>query len=303
MTGRLAGKVALITGAARGIGRAQAVRFAQEGADIIGAGRVRADRHGGCPVQHTGRSRSKPPAWSPRPAARMHTEIVDVRDLAGVQAATDRGVERFGGLDVVCATAGITSRGMAVDLSETAWRTMLDVNLTGVWHTCRAGAPHLIARGGGAMILTNSIAGLRGLVGVAHYTAAKHGVVGLMRSLAHELAPHNVRVNSVHPTNVDTPMIQNDAVSSAFRPDLDRPPTRAEFAEAARGDEHARGAVGRPGGRRQRRAVPGLRRGPLHHRGNPARRRRRHPAIGISTMIRCCSAVVTAGRWVAMTRA
>jgi NAD(P)-dependent dehydrogenase (short-subunit alcohol dehydrogenase family) len=111
---------------------------------------------------------------------------------------------------------------------------MLDVNLTGVWHTCRAGAAHLIARGAGAMVLTNSIAGLRGLVGVAHYTAAKHGVVGLMRSLANELAPHNVRVNCIHPTNVDTPMIQNDAVRSAFRPDLDRPPTRAEFAEAAR---------------------------------------------------------------------
>ncbi len=163
----------------------------------------------------------------------MHTEIVDVRDLAGVQAATDRGVERFGGLDVVCATAGITSRGLAVDLDEDTWRTMLDVNLTGVWHTCRAGAPHLIARGAGAMVLTNSIAGLRGLVGVAHYTAAKHGVVGLMRGLANDLAPQNVRVNCVHPNNVDTPMIQNDVVSSAFRPDLERPPTRAEFAEAA----------------------------------------------------------------------
>lgn len=123
---------------------------------------------------------------------------------------------------------------MAVELDENAWRTMLDVNLTGVWHTCRAGAPHLIARGAGSVILTSSIAGLRGLVGVAHYTAAKHGVVGLMRSLANELAPHHVRVNCVNPTNVDTPMIQNDVVSSAFRPDLDRPPTRAEFADAAR---------------------------------------------------------------------
>jgi NAD(P)-dependent dehydrogenase (short-subunit alcohol dehydrogenase family) len=149
--------------------------------------------------------------------ARVHTGIVDVRDLAGVQAATDRGVERFGGLDVVCATAGITSRGLAVDLDENTWRTMLDVNLTGAWHTCRAGAPHLIERGAGAMVLTNSIAGLRGMVGVAHYTAAKHGVVGLMRSLANELAPQNVRVNCVHPTNVDTPVIQNDSVSSAFR--------------------------------------------------------------------------------------
>ena len=98
---------------------------------------------------------------------------------------------------------------------------------------CGASAPHLIDRGAGAMVLTNSIAGLRGLVGVAHYTAAKHGVVGLMRSLTNELAQHNVRVNCVHPTNVDTPMIQNDAVSSAFRPDLGRPPTRTEFAEAA----------------------------------------------------------------------
>jgi NAD(P)-dependent dehydrogenase (short-subunit alcohol dehydrogenase family) len=123
---------------------------------------------------------------------------------------------------------------MAVELDENAWRTMLDINLTGVWHTCRAGAPHLIARGAGAMILTSSIAGLRGLVGVAHYTAAKHGVVGLMRSLANELAPHHVRVNCINPTNVDTPMIQNDIVSSAFRPDLDSPPTRAEFADAAR---------------------------------------------------------------------
>lgn len=232
-TGRLAGKVALITGAARGIGRAQAVRFAQEGADIVAL-----DVCG--PIDSVIIPHSTPAdldttaSLAREAGGRVHTEIVDVRDLAGMQDATDRGAERFGGLDVVCATAGITSRGMAVELDENAWRTMLDVNLTGVWHTCRAGAPHLIARGAGAMILTSSIAGLRGLVGVAHYTAAKHGVVGLMRSLANELAPHNVRVNCVNPTNVDTPMIQNDVVSSAFRPDLDRPPTRAEFADAAR---------------------------------------------------------------------
>lgn len=232
-TGRLAGKVALITGAARGIGRAQAVRFAREGADIVAL-----DVCG--PIDSVIIPHSTPAdlditaSLAGQAGGRVYTEIVDVRDLAAMHAATDRGAERFGGLDVVCATAGITSRGMAVELDENAWRTMLDVNLTGVWHTCRAGAPHLIARGAGAMILTSSIAGLRGLVGVAHYTAAKHGVVGLMRSLANELAPHNVRVNCVNPTNVDTPMIQNDVVSSAFRPDLDRPPTRAEFADAAR---------------------------------------------------------------------
>lgn len=231
--GRLKGKVALVTGAARGIGRAQAVRFAQEGADIVAL-----DVCG--PVDTVAIPPSTPAdldttaALVSEAGGRVHTEIVDVRDLAGMQAATDRGAERFGGLDAVCATAGITSRGMAVELDENAWRTMLDINLTGVWHTCRAGAPHLVARGAGAMILTSSIAGLRGLVGVAHYTAAKHGVVGLMRSLANELAPHHVRVNCINPTNVDTPMIQNDIVSSAFRPDLDRPPTRAEFADAAR---------------------------------------------------------------------
>ncbi|MCA2265652.1 3-ketoacyl-ACP reductase [Mycobacterium marseillense] len=231
--GRLKGKVALVTGAARGIGRAQAVRFAQEGADIVAL-----DVCG--PVDTVLIPPSTPADLDTTASlvsgagGRVHTEIVDVRDLAAMQAATDRGAERFGGLDVVCATAGITSRGMAIELDENAWRTMLDVNLTGVWHTCRAGVPHLIERGAGAMILTSSIAGLRGLVGVAHYTAAKHGVVGLMRSLANELAPHHVRVNCINPTNVDTPMIQNDIVSSAFRPDLDSPPTRAEFADAAR---------------------------------------------------------------------
>src|SRR5215213_7429125 len=231
MTGRLAGKVALITGAARGIGRAQAVRFAQEGADIIAL-----DICG--PVDTV----VVPPATPDdldetarlvsEAGGRIVAEIIDVRDKDGVQAATDRGVDRFGGLDVVCATAGITSRGMAADLDENTWQTMLDVNLTGVWHTCHATAPHLIERGSGSLILVSSIAGLRGLVGVAHYTAAKHGVVGLMRSLANELAPHNVRVNSVHPTNVDTPLIQNDDVRSAFRPDLEGV-TREQFAEAA----------------------------------------------------------------------
>jgi SDR family mycofactocin-dependent oxidoreductase len=231
-SGRLAGKTALITGAARGIGRAQAIRFAAEGASIIAV-----DLCG--PVDTVVIPHSTPADLDETvrqvasSGGRISAAIVDVRDGAALAAATQKGVQRFGSLDIVSATAGITSRGYAADISETAWQTMLDVNLTGVWETCRATAPYLIARGAGSVILTSSIAGLRGLVGVAHYTAAKHGVVGLMRSLAAELAPHHIRVNSVHPTNVDTPLIQNDAVRSAFRPDLDRPPTRAEFAEAA----------------------------------------------------------------------
>jgi SDR family mycofactocin-dependent oxidoreductase len=233
MTGRLSGKVALITGAARGIGRAQAVRFAEEGADVIGL-----DICG--PVETVAVPSSTPEdldetARLVREAgSRIVIDIVDVRDADALRDATDRGVDAFGGLDVVCATAGITSRGFATELPEAVWQTMLDVNLTGVWRTCKVTAPYLIARGSGSIILVSSIAGLRGLLGVAHYTAAKHGVVGLMRSLANELARHGIRVNSVHPTNVDTPLLQNAAVASAFRPDLDREPTREEFADAAR---------------------------------------------------------------------
>jgi SDR family mycofactocin-dependent oxidoreductase len=232
MGDRLRGKVALITGAARGIGRAQAVRFAQEGADIIAL-----DICG--PVEtvvvpsSTRDDLDETARQVTEAGARIFAEIVDVRDLSALQVATDKGAEDLGGLDVVCATAGITSRAMTVDLDENVWRTMLDINLTGVWRTCRAAAPHLIQRGGGSMILTSSIAGLRGLVGLAHYTAAKHGVVGLMRSLANDLAPYGIRVNTVHPTNVDTPMIQNDHVRGAFRPDL-KQVTREQFAEAAR---------------------------------------------------------------------
>lgn len=231
--GRLAGKVALITGAARGIGRAQAVRFAEEGADIVAldiCGRVSTV----VVPPSTAEDLDETVRLVAEAGGRIAAGVVDVRDADALQTATDAAVAELGGLDIVCATAGITSRGMAVEMPEDTWQTMLDVNLTGVWHTCKATAPHLIRRGGGAMVLVSSIAGLRGLVGVAHYTAAKHGVVGLMRSLAHDLAPHRIRVNSVHPTNVDTPLIQNEAVRRAFRPDLDRPPTRAEFAAAAR---------------------------------------------------------------------
>lgn len=231
MMGRVQGKIALVTGAARGIGRAQAVRLAAEGAGIVAVdicGPV--DTVVIPPAQPEDLEETKRAVEAT--GARVITAIADVRDGAALQTVTDAAVDELGGLDIVCATAGITSDGPALELDEQAWQTMLDVNLTGVWLTCRAAAPHLIARGAGAMILTSSIAGLRGLVGVAHYTAAKHGVVGLMRSLAKELAPHNVRVNSVHPTNVDTPMIQNDMVRRSFRPDRENP-TQAEFAEAA----------------------------------------------------------------------
>jgi len=230
---RLAGKVAFITGAARGIGRAQAVRFAEEGADILAV-----DLCG--PVE----SVIIPPATEDDLAEtrklvedagrRIITGVVDVRDTDALRAFVDAGVKELGGLDIVCATAGITSSAPAVQLTEEQWQTMIDVNLTGVWKTTKAAVPHLIERGSGSMVLVSSIAGLRGLLGVAHYVAAKHGVVGLMRSLAQELAEYGIRVNTVHPTNVNTNMIQNDMVRSKFRPDLNRPPTVEEFGEAAK---------------------------------------------------------------------
>ncbi|EOM76569.1 NAD(P)-dependent oxidoreductase [Rhodococcus rhodnii] len=230
--GRLAGKIAVVTGAARGIGRAQAIRFAHEGADVLAIDVCTQVETTVTPPATEADLRQT--ADAVRAEGQRAIEVVaDVRDRDALAAAVDAAVAEWGGIDIVCATAGITSSAPATAMSEEQWRTMLDVNLTGVWTTCAVTAPHLIARGGGSMVLTSSIAGLRGLVGVAHYTAAKHGVVGLMRSLAAELAPHGVRVNTVHPTNVDTPMIQNPAVRAKFRPDL-ADPTREEFAAAAR---------------------------------------------------------------------
>ena len=203
--GRLSGKVAFITGAARGQGRAHAVRLASEGADIIGID-VCAQVEKGYPgateadlaetarlVEGTGRS--------------MVAVRADVRDLAAVGDAVAAGVERFGRLDVVVANAGIFSYGFLWEITPEQWRDMIDVNLTGVFHTIKATVPRLIEQGeGGSVILVSSVAGLRGVPFAGHYAAAKHGVVGLCRTLANEVGAHRIRVNSIHPAGVTTPM-------------------------------------------------------------------------------------------------
>jgi SDR family mycofactocin-dependent oxidoreductase len=146
----------------------------------------------------------------------------DVRDYGALKQAVDDGVAELGRLDIVSANAGIGSFGRAEDLPEQTWQDMIDTNLTGVWHAAKAAIPHLRAGGrGGSIILTSSTAGLMALENMAHYVAAKHGVVGLMRTLALELAPDMIRVNSVHPTSVSTPMIHNEATYALFAPDLD----------------------------------------------------------------------------------
>src|ERR1700742_4226435 len=228
MTGRVEGKVAFITGAARGQGRSHAVRLAQEGADIIAVDICKPIRDG---VVDTAI-----PASTPEDLAetadlvkghnrRIFTAEVDVRDYDALKAAVDNGVEQLGRLDIIVANAGIGNGGETLDkTSEEDWTEMIDINLAGVWKTVKAGVPHLIAGGrGGSIILTSSVGGLKAYPHTGHYVAAKHGVVGLMRAFAVELGAQNIRVNSVHPTNVNTPMFMNEGTMKLFRPDLENP--------------------------------------------------------------------------------
>ncbi|BBX12331.1 putative short-chain type dehydrogenase/reductase [Mycobacterium novum] len=225
MAGRVEGKVALITGAARGQGRSHAVRLAQEGADIIAVD-----------VCTRISSSKEIPAATPDDLAetadlvkgcdrRIVTAQVDVRDFDALKAAVDSGVEQLGRLDIIAANAGIGNGGDTLDkTSEADWQDMIDVNLSGVWKTVKAGVPHLIAGGnGGSIILTSSVGGLKAYPHTGHYIAAKHGVVGLMRTFAVELGQHFIRVNSVHPTNVNTPLFMNEGTMKLFRPDLENP--------------------------------------------------------------------------------
>ncbi len=228
MAGRLEGKVAFITGAARGQGRTHAIRLASEGADIIAVD-VCADIE---TVPFHGATEADLAETVKRVEAldrRIVAAKADVRDYAGLVQALDSGVAEFGRLDIVCANAGIVSFGPVVDLSEEQWAAMLGVNLTGVWHTVKAAVPHLIAGGrGGSMILTASAAGLKGTPNLGHYVAAKHGVNGLMKTLALELAKHSIRVNSVNPGNVNTDMVQNEFTYQLFMPGVENP-TREQF--------------------------------------------------------------------------
>lgn len=232
MAGRVAGKVAFITGAARGQGRSHAIRLAQEGADIIAVD-ICEDVPGIPYKGATGEDLADTVKQVEALDRRIVAAKADVRDYAGLKKALDDGVAQLGRLDIVSANAGIgTSPHAAWELDEPTWQTMIDINLTGVWHTAKAAVPHLIAGNGGSIILTSSAAGLMGYGNIAHYVSAKHGVVGLMRTLALELAPHHIRVNSVHPTQVDTPMIQNEPTWQLFRPDLEHP-TKDDFAPAS----------------------------------------------------------------------
>jgi (+)-trans-carveol dehydrogenase len=230
MTGRLQGKVAFVTGAARGQGRSHAVRLAQEGADIIA-------------VDICGQIESVPyPMATEEDLEQTVKEVegldrrilaskADVRNFADLKQAVDTGVSELGRLDIVSANAGIFSIGRADELSEASWNDMIDVALNGVWHTAKAAVPHLIEAGGGSMILTSSANGQVGAPMYAHYVAAKHGVIGLMRALAMELAPHAIRVNAVLPGGVATRMIRDfrDVTRMSARYEPPQDPENAAF--------------------------------------------------------------------------
>jgi (+)-trans-carveol dehydrogenase len=224
MPGRVEGKVAFITGAARGQGRSHAVKLAEEGADIIAVDVCAPIESVPYPLG-TADDLAETADLVTAAGRRIVTAEVDVRDSAGLKAAVDSGVDQLGKLNIVIANAGIGNGGESFDqVSEDDWQTMIDINMTGVWKTVKAAAPHLIASGpGGSVILTSSMAGLKAYPMMAQYVAAKHGVVGIMRSLAVELAQHMIRVNSVHPSHVATDMVLNDATLALFRPDLENP--------------------------------------------------------------------------------
>jgi SDR family mycofactocin-dependent oxidoreductase len=207
--GRVEGKVAFITGAARGQGRSHAVRLAQEGADIIAVDIDQQVETAMAPTA-TAADLAETVKLVEEQDRRIVARTADVRDLAALESVVAEGVAELGRLDIVCANAGIASVGPVWEVGEQQWQEMLDINLTGVWKTVKAAIPTLIEQGtGGSLILTSSAAGLGAMPGIGHYVTAKHGVVGLMRSLAVELAPHGIRCNSLHPTTVDTPMIAN----------------------------------------------------------------------------------------------
>jgi SDR family mycofactocin-dependent oxidoreductase len=224
MTGRVEGKVAFITGAARGQGRSHAVRLAQEGADIIAVDICRAIDDVVYPASTPADLAETVALVEARNRGIVAAEV-DVRGHDALAAALAGGVDQLGRLDIVVANAGIGNAGNKLHkLPEHIWQDMIAINLTGVWHTVKAAVPHLLSGArGGSIILTSSVGGMKAHPHTGHYIAAKHGVVGLMRTFAVELGPHSIRVNSIHPTQVNTPMAMNDATFRLFAPHKEHP--------------------------------------------------------------------------------
>jgi SDR family mycofactocin-dependent oxidoreductase len=239
MTGLLAGQVALVTGAARGQGRSHALALAREGASIIALDACAPIATVPYPLP-TKADLEATANQVEELGSRVVHGVVDVRDLAEMDQFTRDAVADLGRLDIVCANAGISTPSSTLEMTEETWQTTIDINLTGVWKTCKAAVPHIVAGNrGGSVIITSSSATSMISQNIAHYTAAKHGLIGFMRVLAKELAPYRIRVNTLHPTGVNTPMILNEPMYRLFRPDL-ADPSREDFEASAR-SHHALG--------------------------------------------------------------
>ena len=215
--GTLDGRVAFITGAARGQGRAHAVRLAQGGADIVAIDVCK-------PVSDTV-TYPMPTADDLAETARLVEEAgrkviareIDIRDLGAQQQLVADAMEQFGRLDIVVANAGILSWGRIWEMSEEQWDTVIDVNLNGTWRTIRAAVPAMIEAGnGGSIIIVSSSAGTKATPGNGHYSASKHGLVAITNALAIEVGEFGIRVNSIHPYSIDTPMVEKEAMMDVF---------------------------------------------------------------------------------------
>jgi SDR family mycofactocin-dependent oxidoreductase len=209
--GKLDGKVAIVTGGARGQGRSHAQRLARDGADIVVCD-VSADIDGVRMTLARPEDLKETVLLVEAEDKRCLAIQADVRDTAAIDHVAQAAMDEFGRVDILCANAGVLSLvDNAWEITDEIWDAMIDVNLTGVFKTCRAVIPHMLAgANGGAIVITSSVAGLAPVLSTTHYVAAKHGLTGLMRGLARELAPHNIRVNTVNPFSVDSPMTRDE---------------------------------------------------------------------------------------------
>ncbi|OLT12434.1 3-ketoacyl-ACP reductase [Pseudonocardia sp. CNS-139] len=231
--GKFDGRVALVTGAARGQGRSHAVQLAREGADLVlvdAPGPV-----GSVPYPlGTEDELAETAALVEKEDRRAVVVAADVRHADRMRAAADTAIGEFGRLDIAVVNAGIVTYHQLADMPDQAWQDMIDVNLTGAANTVRAVLPHMIERRYGRIVVTSSQAGRRGVPNLAHYCAAKWGLIGLVKTVALETAPHlGITCNAITPGGVDTPMMRHDEVYRTFVPELDAP-TVADMEERLR---------------------------------------------------------------------
>jgi SDR family mycofactocin-dependent oxidoreductase len=228
--GRLEGKVAFITGGARGQGRSHAIRMAEEGADIIAVD-ICEDIETVPYELGTWGELEETAAAVESHDRRAVIAKADVRDQAALEAAVEKGIAELGRLDIVVPNAGIWSSAPFAELTDQMYHEMIDVQMHGMYYACKATVPHLVKQDeGGSIVIISSTAGLKGFPNQVHYNMAKHGVIGLMRTLANELAPHMIRVNSIHPSSTFTKMINNPAIWEVFAPGVENP-TEADFGD------------------------------------------------------------------------